>query len=704
MKASLKKMMRYVADFAILLIVKIKAYARAMRSSPLDVKLDIRRDTQSEEHGLYESLSFDDVSPRETVVLKKRITRRRHRNSRLGCDECKRRRIKCDETLPECNNCKNRHNKGPSQCCSYLSMTEEELDSFRIKKQRIRLMNSAANCKDNGLRANDVGYEIKMIPHKKIELPVSAWTCVKGLESFRIPRVAYLQHLMIVSLDWQISSKFFITLAIYDLINTLNIRIARSGENEDEINVQDLLRKRALLQKVVLKYRGEALAHAREIISMFLMSKMAIRNEYVGKQLLFANQALQYFQVYADKHYDGNHYTAMIDMCLEMYKNNAPDKIVTTVQYYWSAMRSHLSLLYYPSYSTDLLYEICDVLKDLEPYIVGAEDKLLRFHYQEVRSFVQDLMALLPFGTGVLSLSVDTMYGLFRRWMLAIPPEAFCLARSAPGVRRVFYTFYHSIPAYLNNLLTSGCYVLARSFYGSTSLYPFDFDVIFENLEESLGPFAEYSIRLLSFMERRRHVMQNFFTIENPFPDDLHKYRFESRQAVNIKEKHIRSLRNELITWDHYPDIVQFADQTPKSPHGRVFMATECPLARNQLQKWREVKNKLTVDFISPAEPPKIQVAGRDFDLLDRYCYHSVDPGDMLVASGEIAYTNSSGLRMSSRGLFVEDCDISQFFDSKTPPFFSVFLTLEDAQRYRADRICLLSSYQDNSTVRDNEI
>ncbi|KAK8221239.1 hypothetical protein IWZ01DRAFT_35016 [Phyllosticta capitalensis] len=38
-------------------------------------------------------------------VAKTLMSRRSHRKSRLGCGNCKRRRIKCDETKPECVNC-----------------------------------------------------------------------------------------------------------------------------------------------------------------------------------------------------------------------------------------------------------------------------------------------------------------------------------------------------------------------------------------------------------------------------------------------------------------------------------------------------------------------------------------------------------------------------------------------------------------------
>ncbi|KAF2166973.1 hypothetical protein M409DRAFT_66473 [Zasmidium cellare ATCC 36951] len=52
-------------------------------------------------------------SPRPTEAPSY-LARKTHRKSRLGCLECKRRRVKCDETHPACNNCTRR-----STPCNY---------------------------------------------------------------------------------------------------------------------------------------------------------------------------------------------------------------------------------------------------------------------------------------------------------------------------------------------------------------------------------------------------------------------------------------------------------------------------------------------------------------------------------------------------------------------------------------------------------
>lgn len=55
-------------------------------------------------------------------------TRRRHTNSKLGCLNCKRKKIRCDENLPLCDSC----SRGKQETCSYLSLSASEINRIRI--------------------------------------------------------------------------------------------------------------------------------------------------------------------------------------------------------------------------------------------------------------------------------------------------------------------------------------------------------------------------------------------------------------------------------------------------------------------------------------------------------------------------------------------------------------------------------------------
>ncbi|CAI7652021.1 unnamed protein product [Penicillium discolor] len=55
--------------------------------------------------------------------------RRPHRKSRHGCVECKRRRVKCDESRPSCNNCAHRHSECEYGSSSSILWTNDGSDS-----------------------------------------------------------------------------------------------------------------------------------------------------------------------------------------------------------------------------------------------------------------------------------------------------------------------------------------------------------------------------------------------------------------------------------------------------------------------------------------------------------------------------------------------------------------------------------------------
>lgn len=61
------------------------------------------------------------------LLRKKKSSRRKHRNSHLGCGTCKKRRIKCDENLPQCINCV----KGKLHC-AYLNLDVPARNALRM--------------------------------------------------------------------------------------------------------------------------------------------------------------------------------------------------------------------------------------------------------------------------------------------------------------------------------------------------------------------------------------------------------------------------------------------------------------------------------------------------------------------------------------------------------------------------------------------
>ncbi|CUM54830.1 unnamed protein product [Debaryomyces tyrocola] len=71
--------------------------------------------------------------------------RRKHKNSKNGCPNCKKRRVKCSETLPACSNCVRRKVR-----CGYLDYTEAQLKDLRQSKFVIEKVDNYSGDQDKG--------------------------------------------------------------------------------------------------------------------------------------------------------------------------------------------------------------------------------------------------------------------------------------------------------------------------------------------------------------------------------------------------------------------------------------------------------------------------------------------------------------------------------------------------------------------------
>lgn len=90
-------------------------------------------------------------SDEEDPYRKRKTSRRKHRNSHLGCGTCKKRRIKCDENLPQCFNCV----KGKLHC-AYLNLDAPARNALRLAQynQNLRQDNVKDKKDENGSNGN----------------------------------------------------------------------------------------------------------------------------------------------------------------------------------------------------------------------------------------------------------------------------------------------------------------------------------------------------------------------------------------------------------------------------------------------------------------------------------------------------------------------------------------------------------------------
>ncbi|KAK6201518.1 uncharacterized protein RJT21DRAFT_120579 [Scheffersomyces amazonensis] len=113
--------------------IKMSPYSKASRTSPSQSSAPLvsHSDTHSNinhHHNHHHRVGKPEFESNiKSRNANKKNSRRKHRNSHLGCGTCKKRRIKCDETLPACMNC----TKGKLHC-AYLTLDTNARNALRM--------------------------------------------------------------------------------------------------------------------------------------------------------------------------------------------------------------------------------------------------------------------------------------------------------------------------------------------------------------------------------------------------------------------------------------------------------------------------------------------------------------------------------------------------------------------------------------------
>lgn len=106
---------------------------------------------------------------KNTVGMKVKRSRKKHKNSKLGCANCKKRQIKCDETLPACQNCIRRND-----ACSYLFLAPQEFQKLMEHHQTNSINNSMKSevvVEQNNERMKNLNVD-KMIENDEFIRPI----------------------------------------------------------------------------------------------------------------------------------------------------------------------------------------------------------------------------------------------------------------------------------------------------------------------------------------------------------------------------------------------------------------------------------------------------------------------------------------------------------------------------------------------------
>lgn len=677
------------------------------------------QEAMPEDTGSLTSESFATFEVGSSITNKQKHKRRRHRNSRWGCKECKRRRIKCDETLPECLNCQKKRNKCPEFRCSYLDMNNEELCVFEEMKRHFQSsilltggsqevmtpihkispknhLSSSVPSTSPTINVADSSFEVRLISHKPVNVPKSQFISLfDGVNRVTVLRVFYCQTILHAIQDWSMSSRGFVAMSTYSVMLALKrkIRYINSNIKEHEIKtqkVQQLERDLELLGNIGRKYKVQTLTYMREMIAKVLEDKSLLKDVSVSSTILMASVCLQNMDILTNYDPRDRHYIGGLDFCAEIYKNSKPSEICKTAKCFWDIgifILSHLSI---PAYSAGPLFESLQQLEDFKVHI-DEDNTTLLFYYNELVEYLRYVTELLPQQNfdAVSPFPFSKMFEIYQRWITAIPSDALCIVSSMSQVSKVFYSFYYGISYYLDQLFPSMQYIMKYSFLGPGMAYPFSIGDIFDGLVEPLRPFAVFSIRMLSFFEKRSALIRNTIMVVNPLPKDLGEYRFKSRTAGNFKEEQIDFFKSTLIKRENYPRLLSLPDGSwLKSGNGQFYCKdisckniTNSPL-QDSLVDEQECYFGRTQETISHADI---------IEKLDRLALNLAEEFDPAPSSSLLNYYSSEKFTLNNLGFFHEDYDVTGTYQEQDGFLNLTQPSIEFIEEFKKDRIHLFA-------------
>ncbi|KAH3685726.1 hypothetical protein WICPIJ_003301 [Wickerhamomyces pijperi] len=522
-------------------------------------------------------------------ILGGKKLRRKHKNSKIGCVQCKERRMKCNEELPECRNCRIRQVKIP---CSYLSFTDEEKSIFIKTKEENRKHleqsqknsspttsspESSSSISQGSLYAtpksspgsSKTTFNLKSIRHMKPQPLLISQTTRFINETDEAINIRYYFTKLLSDSYWQFDGSFkshFSFTAIWLHIQLKKkYDILKQSDQLDEEEEEQHEKELEALYAVGIRYVHIGVSYLRNIVDSLINAHNS--HDYKTAFYLFSKMSiptycLQTSDILRENNLKIYYFDGSLNVVNEFFKKTLDASPVANFAAK-SAYQVQKSL-FIPNYPHQVLYEIRDTLRDFQACVEIREpyDLALKENVRRLISFMEeDVLGFLEHNDEVISpRSIIThtpkgLFGILFKFFHIIPSESFLVGCTDSNIHKVFYTFFYAIGRVLDNILPDTRYISQYRFIGPTTLYPFNFKDAREGLDPELLFFANYSLRVLTFFTRRADFFAKYMVVLNPFPDNLDANRFCSRKA-KVQETFIYEFKKTVISQKHYPHVM----------------------------------------------------------------------------------------------------------------------------------------------------
>lgn len=537
--------------------------------------------------------------PRTTTVTddkgstRKIHLRRAHKKSHLGCKNCKTRRIKCDEKLPICSQCK-RSNAD----CSYLAFTPEQAKEHEEKKIQAAAILAAEPDSELGLPKRPT----------KPPSPIPIQFSEPSLLSDGPSAPSDASPLVGTAPPSPLLAKALVEPKAVELRNDGITIPALAGK---QARVGDLER-RNLASTVAIARHGFETDFMREAYANWMNNTLALA--YHHSCLFHASMAFSFGFTYLktqnpeDRENSDRHRSiALREMqqgLLDITSANTDALLSTALILSWdvflheNSIASYITLsrglgavlqqvqavssttqmalctteslvqsiktILHPRYDPTFFQELVSKIDELAEFLQMSGDKATTLTHAEYEFLVEYAHRVLRFLDGPEGRGQDsngslgwlrdprTMFDFLRIWLSQFP----CIAVSSldtqtDPVALVLHTYYHAMTRALDAIFPEVRYLFQFSFVGPIDLVGPENCVSYVS-DPAIEAMLAYPVRIISFFKKRQFALNKIFINTDPLAtssDGVPLYRHQLQDSVG---EHFVLSFQEKIEFAHY--------------------------------------------------------------------------------------------------------------------------------------------------------
>lgn len=438
---------------------------------------------------------------------KKVHLRRSHKKSHLGCKKCKQRRIKCDEQLPICGQCK----RGNIDC-PYLHFSEKETQEHMEKREKAAkaavavpppsaVTTEATTVADSTntskkrtpLEHAPITKQIATLPQlerRDISTTVSITRSGFETDTMRWAYHNWMQNTL--ALAYHHPCLFHSTMAFafsFSHIKTKNEAERSSSDRHRFIALREIQNE---LQSIT-PANTDALLSSSLILSWDVFLQGANITSYITLSRGLG-AVLEKVQRLCS--------TTQMALCMT------------------ESLFQSIKTILHPPYDPTFFSELISQITAAGEFILETDDKTLSEEHQYLQNYVSrfnEFLITSPRDSKASMFLRDprVIYDFMREWLSNFPCNALNLEMVTNDNALVLYSFFHAVTRAMDALLPEARYLFQFSFIGPIDLANPENCMSYTN-DDSTKDRLAYPLSIISFFKKRQFVLNQIFINTDP--------------------------------------------------------------------------------------------------------------------------------------------------------------------------------------------